>query len=457
MPDMLDTPENIGDWLRERNITSVRVEGTNLEGAFIGKNVSPRKLESGLTSGFAFADVAFGLDLGNVPQFGFAMPSWRGDLPDILLHLDPSTIVEWAPGRAAVLGDFRDKEGQPLPACPRNTLRRLTDRLDGLGYRAKVAIEIEATVFEESIQEARRKNYQDLTPLGGAAGSAYHLAKSKDWDDYMSAVARRLDELGIEWEAWNDEAAAGQIELNLAPADPVTVADSWARTRQVMREVAFGLGHCVTFMAKPTAGYGQASHVNVSLEQDGQNVFYEESGPSKVMTHFLGGVMATLPGATSFALPQITSYRRLVDLDGPPTTVTWGIANKSAAVRAVTGHPKYSRLEYRTPGADANIYLVLAAVLAGGLAGLEGKIDPPAPFEQMAWCLPPGTARIPDSISKAAAALEADELLAGVLGRDLVDYWLGTRRWEWLQFHTTGGDPDADLTTWESNRYFELP
>ncbi|CAN5168585.1 type I glutamate--ammonia ligase [soil metagenome] len=449
--------EQIAAWIEDHDIQIVRIEGTNLEGSFIGKNVSPQKFLSGLSSGFAFADVAFGLDMSNVPQFGFAMPSWRGDLKDIFWHADLSTLVEWAPGRASVIGDFRDAAGVSISACPRGALRRLTDHLALQGLVGKVAVEIEATVFEEPIQQARAQGYQNLTPLGGTAGSAYHLAKSKDWEDYMRAVVLRMAAVGIPWEAYNDEAAPGQVEFNITPADPVTTSDHWARTRQIMREVAFEQDRVVTFMAKPTDGYGQASHLNVSLLRDGQNVFFDELGPSEEMNYFLGGLMATLAATTSFALPMITSYRRLVDLDGPPTTLTWGVANKSAAIRAVVGHPNYSRLEYRTPGADANVYLVLAAILAGGIAGLEGKIDPPEPFDEMAWCLPPGTPRIPASISLAADALEADELLGPVLGQELVDYWLGTRRWEWLQFHTAGGEPGPALSSWESHRYFELP
>lgn len=449
--------EQVAAWLEEHDIQIVRIEGTNLEGSFIGKWVSPQKFVSSLSSGFAFADVAFGLDMSNAPQFGFAMPSWRGDLKDIFWHADLSTMVEWAPGRASVIGDFRDADGESISACPRGALRRLSTRLAAQGLVGKVAVEIEATVFEESIQQARAKDYKDLTPLGGSAGSAYHLARSKDWDDYLSTVVLRMAQIGIPWEAYSDEGAAGQVEINIKPADPVTTADHWARTRQLMREVAFEQGRVVTFMAKPSDDWGQASHLNLSMLRDGQNVFYDEFGPSQEMNHFLGGLMATLAAATSFALPMITSYRRLVDLDGPPTTITWGVANKSAAIRAIVGHPSYSRLEYRTPGADANVYLVLAAILAGGIAGLEGKIDPPEPFDDMAWCLPPGVERIPASISLAADALEADEILTPVLGQELVDYWVGTRRWEWLQFHTAGGEPGPELSSWESHRYFELP
>jgi glutamine synthetase len=438
---------------------AVRLEATNHEGSFLGKVVTPKKFVSGSTSGFAFADLLFGLDLGNLPVLGFAHPDWRGHLDDVYLRPDMTTKVQWAPGLESVIGDYWLKDGTPVPLCPRNLLRRMVDRLGSLGFTAKVAVEIEATVFEESIHEARARGYRDLTPLGGNAGTAYHLAKSSDWVAYMEAVAARLDEVGIEWEAWSDEDAAGQIELNLAPGDPISVADAWARTRQIMREVAFDRGHAVTFMAKPTAGYGQASHINLSLQRDGVNAFYAEDGPSEVMRHAIGGLLATIEGNASIVLPQITSYRRLVDLSGPPVTVTWGISNKTTAVRAVCGHPTYSRLEYRLPGADANLYLALAGVLAGATAGVERGIEPPEPVTDMAWCLPPGLGieRLPDTITKAAAALDADPILREFLGDEFVDYWIASRRWEWMQFHTAGGDPFTELSEWESTRYFELP
>ncbi|TSE01147.1 glutamine synthetase [Skermania sp. ID1734] len=438
---------------------AVRLEATNHEGCFLGKHVSPEKFAAGKDAGFAFADLLFGLDLGNLPAFGSAYPAWRGHLDDVYLRPDMSTLVEWQPGLNSVIGDYWLKDGTPVPICPRNLVRKMIDRLAEQGYTATVAVEIEATVFEESIHEARARGYRDLTPLGGNAGTAYHLAKSNDWIAYMNAVAERLSEVGIEWEAWSDEDAAGQIEINLAPADPIKVGDSWARTRQIMREVAFELGHCVTFMAKPTAGYGQSSHINLSLQRDGANAFYAEDGPSETMLHAIGGLLATMEGNSSIVLLQITSYRRLVDLSGPPVTISWGISNKTTAVRAVCGHPKYSRLEYRLPGSDANLYLALAGVLAGVIAGIEHKIDPPEPVSDMAWCLPPGLGieRIPNTISKAAAALDADPILRELLGDEFVDCWLASRKWEWMQFHTAGGDPFAELSEWESARYFELP
>ncbi|GAA1089157.1 MULTISPECIES: glutamine synthetase family protein [Pseudonocardia] len=438
---------------------AVRLEATNHEGSLLGKNVSPAKFEAGKEAGFAFADILFAIDLNNEIVLGDAFPEWRGNLYDIHMVPDLSTRVEWRPGLDSVIGDYWLKDGRAVPLCPRNMVRRLVDRLAHLGYDATAAVEIEATLFEESVQEARARGYRDLTPLGGGTGATYHLARSSDWVDYMDAVVARLDHLGISWEAWTDEAAPGQTELNLAPTDPLRLADNWVRTRQVMREVAFEQGHTVSFMAKPTAGFGQGAHINISLQRDGANQFFADDGPSEVMRHAVGGLLATMAGATSVVLPQITSYRRLVDLTGPPTTISWGVNNKTAAVRAITGHPGYSRLEYRLPGADVNPYLAIAVVLAGVLAGIEGRIEPPEQVTDMAWCLPDdsGVERIPDTMSKAWRALAIDPLLREHLGDEFVDFWVASRRWEWMEFHTKGGDPFAELSGWESTRYFEFP
>jgi glutamine synthetase len=151
----------------------------------------------------------------------------------------------------------------------------------------------------------------------------------------------------------------------------------------------------------------------------------------------------------------VNSYRRLLELTGPPMTVTWGEDNKSAALRTIARQPGATRIEHRVPSGDVNIYLALAAILAGGLIGMEDELEPPPEFTEMAWLLPPDAApRLPTTLTAAAAALEADPSLPAVLGQDIVDYWLGSRRWEWMTFHTHGGDPDR-VSEYELRRYFE--
>ncbi|RYE42457.1 MAG: glutamine synthetase [Hyphomicrobiales bacterium] len=452
------TPADLPEWLASHGVKRVRAEGTNLDSSLIGKALSPAKAVGAVDSGVGFVDLAFGADLHNNPELGFAWPGWRGDMVDIFLKPDLSTLLQWSPTEASVLGNFHDRFGNPLPVCPRGMLQRVYERVQEAGYTAKVAIEIEASVFEEDIFTARAKGFRDLTPLGGPAGFAYHMAKDKRWHEYMSAVSDRLDELGIPWDAWNDEAAVGQVELNISISDPVSACDHWTRVRQVMREVAFDLGRTVTFMAKWCEEYGQASHINLSLTNpDGSNAFYAADGIADDLRFFLGGVMETVAPTTALALPWITSYRRVTDFEGPPTTVTWGVANKATAIRAIVNHPKQSRIEYRVPGADTNAYVVLAAILASGLHGLQNSIEPPAPFDGMAYFLPDGLVeRLPDTIGKALAVLESDTVLRSVIGDEFVDYWIGRKRWEWRQYHTHGGEPESPITDWELSRYFEL-
>ncbi|MGW4395158.1 glutamine synthetase family protein [Amycolatopsis nivea] len=444
------------------SVSRVRLEATNNDGVFIGKTLSAAKYRAGGGKGVALPDLALGLDLNNHSALGFGYPAWRRDglITDIVLRPDEDTLVEWKPGMASVIGDLWTLQGEPVGADPRQALKRIVAAYRERGLRIQACVEIEATVFEESVHQARAQKYQDLTPLGGTAGAALVHAKSADYTEYLEAVAARFDEIGIPWEAWSDEAATGQIEFNIAPADPVTAADYWARARQLMREVAYSLGRSVTFMSKWSAAYGQGAHLNVSVSDEDGNIFFNAAAPaepSERMLHFLGGVMGTLEASTSFALPTITSYRRLMELEGPPTTQTWGVANKSCAVRAVLADAAATRLEYRLPAADSNMYSTLAVFLAGGLLGLDEKTTPPPAFDGMAWALAPGSvAPVPKNLYDAIAALEADDQLRKYLGEEFIDYWIGLRRWEWLSFHTEADRDDAQLSVWEFQRYFEL-
>ena len=137
---------------------------------------------------------------------------------------------------------------------------------------------------------------------------------------------------------------------------------------------------------------------------------------------------------------------------------SWPADNKSAALRVLSESPKAARIEYRVAGGDANPYLVLAATLASGIAGLDAFAQLPDPITVSGWGLPPeGYPHLPDTVTRAADALEADRGLAAVMGEDFVRFWINTRRWEWLMFHTSGGDPEATaVTDWELDRYFEL-
>lgn len=456
MPD----PATLEPWLRENAITSVRLVATNHDGLPLGKYLSPEKFLIAAEGGSQLADTAFGVDFSGDVALGWDWGEWRGEVTDVTAIPDLATLRAdpALPGLASVICDFVTAAGEPLPICGRSMLRRLAaDLLDRHGLEVRIAPELEFSIFEEPLSLARERGYRDLTPLGGPSRITYLLSRSPDFAEFMARAAERLDHLGVGWESWSSETASGQAEINIGPTDPLSAADYVVRTKLALREVAGELGRTVTFMALADQHLGASMHMNLSVRRGSEYPFHVSSGVAEApMLHrWIAGLLETMPAAMSFFSPTVNSYRRLVEIAGPPTTVTWGEANKSTALRTVTHAPRSSRIEHRVPAMDANPYLVMAAILAGGLIGIDEQLDPPRPFEQMAWGLDHDDApRLPDSISKAADALAADRRLASVLGVDAVDYWLGSRRWEWLTFHRSGGDPDA-VTDFELARYFE--
>lgn len=441
-------------------VRTVRLIAAMPDGRLIGKYLSASHLVEMWPNRPNVSDIVFGLDRANQPQVT-RWEAWRGEMAELYLAPDLDTLMvdPRLDGMATVLCDFVLNDG-PIPECPRSQVRRLLGELSAQGLWMKAGFEIEFTAFEESISVARRLGYRNLTPLGGDLASAYSVTKTKPVLRFMDAVTRRLDQLGLHWESWLDEAGNGQFELNLEPAEALRTADSVTLTKMALREVAEEQGHCVTFMAKWHADhFGGGLHLNHSLWRDEESVFHDPDQPdsrSEIYRHWIGGVMATMRAAQLFSYPNVNSYRRIVELAGAPTTVTWGGDNKTTAMRAMSQSPGAARAELRIPGADSNPYLVMAATLAGGLAGLDEMIEPPPPFDGMAWALPPEDGlNLAPSITAAADALDADVRLRGWLGTELVDHWVGQGRGEWLAFHTTGGDPDSPLSDWELKRYFE--
>ena len=456
------TPDELGAWLDENRVTTVRTEGASLDGLVLGKHLSRDKFERSLPLGPALTDLVFAWDIGGNPQLGWWADFRQPALGDVHQRPDVSTIVASPdrPGMANVLVDHTTIDGTPLPVCPRVVLRGVVDRLAARGFTALAAYELEFMLFRESYDDARRAHYRNLTPIGTPLPVGYTTHNAHYVAGFMDEVVRRLDGLAIPWEAWSDEAAPGQVELNFVPADPLSAADRVFRAKQVIKEVALDRGASATFMAKATAEFGNGMHIHHSLRRDGAPVFFDGRSAdhrSADMRRWIGGLVATMPGAVSILAPTVNSYRRMVGFAAAPTTPTWAEENKSTALRVISRSEKLARIEHRVASADVNVYLALAVILAGGLAGIDGAIEPPPEHAGLAWGEPPGYAQLPSTISRAADELEHDKLLAEVLGDAFVDYWLHGRRWEWLMFHMGGGDAEAtSVTDWELDRYFEL-
>ncbi len=449
-------------WLDEHGIEWVRTEAVSIDGLVIGKHLHRSKFLGALPLGNAITELVFGYDLGGTPYLAW-WDEWRRDaLGDFHQQPDLGTLVVCPdrPATAQVMCNTVALDGAPLPPCPRSLLGSVVERLATHGMESKAAFEIEAMVFREPVRAARAHKYRGLTPMSHPTALGYLHYNSFEQLEFVDEVLRRVVALGIPVEGWHDEAAPGQFEINMLPSDPITACDRVVRVKQVMRQVALEQGCTVTFMAKANDEYGNGLHVHHSLSRGDEPLFYAPDGHdlSATSRQWIGGLMATMPAATSMLCPTINSFRRMVGFAAAPTVASWAEDNKSTALRVLSRAPKSARIEHRVAGGDANPYLVLAAILAGGIAGIERGIEPPAPLAVAGWGLPPeGWPHLPRTITKAADALASDPNLRAVLGEAFVSYFVNTRRWEWLMYHTTGGDPVADtVTQWELDRYFEL-
>ncbi len=464
---MMDQPfkgeKNLVSWLDRHHVDVIRTHATNLEGVGIGKYCNRAKFLKTLPDGHGIADMALAMDMGGLPHLTVWHDFRHKTLGDIAMKPDLETLVP--DGSEQNLGhcicDFVQVDGTPINLCPRTNLKRLVNQVADMGYEVKATCELEFYLFKDSFSDVRRKKYKDLNPVGASdLQTIYLLRNAYNAKTFMNEVTRRLDCLGIDWEGWNDENGRGQVEINLTPGNPVKAADQIVQTKQVIYEVAVDLEMSVTFMAQPMPGYSNGMHIHHSLTTNGKSAFYDAEKPanhSDLLRHWMGGIIETMPGAVSYLCPSINSYRRLKDFAASPTTPTWGEENKSTALRLISRTAGLTRIEHRLGAGDLNPYLGLAVILAGGIAGVNNKIEPPEEFVDVAWGLPDDVQRLPKTISSAADALANESLLHEVIGPDEVDYWIQTRKLEWFSFHTEGGDPDNRRPSqWELERYFEI-
>ena len=255
---------------------------------------------------------------------------------------------------------------------------------------------------------------------------------------------------GLDVEGAKGECNFGQHEIGFLYADALTTADNHAVYKTAAKEIAAQQGKAITFMAKYNEREGSSCHIHLSLRgDDGELVFWDaDSGErTPLYDHFVAGVLATTADFTLLYAPNINSYKRFADGSFAPTTIAWGLDNRTCAVRLV-GHGPAARMENRVPGADVNPYLALAAMLAGGLHGIENEL--PLEDELVGNAYTSGKrARCPHTMR---AARELFHVLAGGPGRPSV-----TRSWT-----TTSNMADVELaaydaavTDWELRRGFE--
>jgi len=443
---------------QERGIKKVKVGGFDIDGVLRGKYVSLDKFWSALEGGFGFCDVIFGWDIGDVLYDNATVTGWSTGYPDTHARVDLSTfrVIPHEPDTAAFLVDFVTEDGAPHPACPRSLLKTILASAHARGYSATFAAEFEFFVFKETPESMHQKGFRGLTPLSpGMFG--YSWLREGQNSEFCHAILDEMEKFDIPIEGLHTETGPGVYEIAIRYDEALRMADKAALAKTHLKQICTRRGLQATFMAKWNADLpGSSGHLHQSLwGADGdktkkKNLFFDPKNPrelSDLAKVYLGGQVALMPELTALYSPTINSYKRYVPGVWAPLTASWGLENRTCAIRAIVAGAGGTRLEYRQTAADINPYIAIAACLASGLWGVERKISPPPPARGDA-SHSESFAPLPRTLKEANARLSQSEAARAILGGGFVDHYVRTRDWEVRQYERV-------VTEWELKRYFE--
>jgi glutamine synthetase len=333
------------------------------------------------------------------------------------------------PGWAWAPGDRYTQDGEPYEGCQRTFARRMTARAGQRGLTLRMGFEVEWTT---GVEDAAGR----LVPAFDKA--AYGMTRLIRVSGQLRELIRVLAAQGVRVQQVHPEYAAGQLEVSVACEDPVGAADTTVLVRETIRAVAARHGHTVTFAPCVVPGeVGNGAHLHFSPWRDGINLCHGGDGPQGLTGEgeaFLAGVLRELPALLAIGAPGAASHLRLVPAQWAGVYQCWGLENREAALRLVTGmageRQHAANAEVKCFDATANPYLVTGSVIAAGLAGIEDglRLPPEVPDDPTVSVEP--VRRLPESPAAALAALEASAVLREALGETLFDAVTAVRRAE---------------------------
>jgi glutamine synthetase len=434
-------------------VDSVIVAFADMQGRLVGKRVSARLfVEEVAAHGAECCSYLLAVDVDMNTVAGYAMSSWETGYGDMVMTPDLATLrlIPWLPGTALVIADLGWADGGEVAVAPRAILRRQLGRLGERGLAADVATELEFIVFDEPYRQAWAAGYRGLTPASDY-NIDYAMLASSRMEPLLRDIRLGMEGAGLRFEAVKGECNRGQQEIGFRYDEAMVTCDNHTIYKNGAKEIADQHGKSLTFMAKYDEREGNSCHIHLSLRglDDGAAVFGDDSRPhgmSATFCGFLAGLLATLRELTLFYAPNINSYKRFADGSFAPTAIAWGLDNRTCALRVV-GHGRNLRVECRVPGGDVNPYLAAAALIAGGLYGMERGLEPPPPYAGNAYAAT-DVERLPGTLAEAAALFEGSALAREAFGDDVVAHYLNNARVEVAAFN-------AAVTDWERMRGFE--
>ncbi len=444
------TMKGLVDHIETGKVDTVVVAFTDMQGRLQGKRLHGRYFVDHVVGhGTEGCNYLLAVDVEMNTVDGYAISSWDTGYGDMEFVLDEETIrlLTHLPATAMIQCDLVWPDHSPVLQSPRAILRRQLDRVAEHGWTALAGTELEFIAFDTTYEQAHRDRYRDLTPVN-QYNVDYSILGTSRVEPLLRAIRNHMYAAGLDVEGAKGECNFGQHEIGFLYAEAMATADNHAVYKNAAKEIAAQQGLAITFMAKYNEREGSSCHIHLSLRgQDGELVFWDQDagGRTELYDRFVAGVLATAADFTLLYAPNINSYKRFADGSFAPTTIAWGLDNRTCAVRLV-GRGAGARMENRIPGADVNPYLALAALIAGGLHGIENDLE--LEDELVGNAYHSDKAQVPTTMTQAREVFATSSVARAALGDEVVDHYVNMADVELAAYR-------AAVTDWELRRGFE--
>ena len=440
------TKDDIRTMIAEENVEFLRLQFSDVFGTIKNVEVPVSQLEKVLDNNLMF-------DGSSIEGFV------RIEESDMYLYPDLSTfmIFPWATdshgGKVArLIADIYTADREPFAGDPRNNLKRVLKQMEDAGFKNfNIGTEPEFFLFKldehgnPTMNLNDKDGYFDLAPLDLG-------------ENTRREIVLEMEKMGFEVEAAHHEVAPGQHEVDFKYADALDAADNIQTFKLIVKTIARKHGLYATFMPKPISGInGNGMHTNMSLFNEDGNVFYDEAGDlqlSKTAYNFLGGVLAHAANFTAITNPTVNSYKRLTPGFEAPVYVAWSGSNRSPMVRVPASRGNSTRLELRSVDPTANPYLAFAVILAAGLDGVAGEMEPNHAVDRNIYLMDEaerkkaGITDLPDTLLAAVNDLDTDSVIKEALGSHMARTFVDAKRLEYQAYR-------QEVSQWELETYLE--
>ena len=455
-PQERGRPEELRDFLQAHPETEIlELLLPDINGILRGKRINRREFDALYREGMKVCASTPLVDSRGEIAFETGIGTKDGD-PDIMSYPVAGTLapVPWLASPAAqALVSLYDLDGAPGSFDPRHVARRAAAKLAVAGLHPVAATEFEFYLLEPGDGAVPQPKLGKIPGTGLKQEGLQYGAMEDLWerDAFLMDLQRHCDMQKVPATAALSEFSPGQFEINLHHVkDPVTACDHGAMLKRLVKGTALKHDLGAAFMAKPFAGEsGSGLHVHVSLlDEAGENVFAGPAGASRpalsqTLRHAIGGLQQTMADAMAIFAPNANSYRRLQPRSFAPLSPSWGYNHRAVALRVPVCDSKNTRIEHRVAGADANPYLVMAALLAGIHHGIANRCEPTEMVAEGAM-IDEQEATLPRRWEAALDRFKRSEILPEYLGEEFCRVFEIMRRNECERFHEQVGNLDYE-------------